>query len=183
MASGRRQTILVVEDDEGLRRFYRNALGFAGYSVTAVEDGVEALRYLEADVPDLIILDMALPRLGGRDVQQELVAHAETRHVPTLVITGTDTRELNPAEFTCVRQKPLTADALLEAVEACLVAARSMQSPPPSGGRRERRTGLRCPTCGLTTITRETSVRGSSVALMWRCGSCDAVWPERRKAS
>ena len=158
MAPRHRPTILVVEDDETLRRFYREVLGFAGYVVTAVEDGLDALRYLEATVPDLIILDMALPRLRGRDVQQELAAHADTRHVPTLVVTGTDTRQLDPTEFTCIRRKPVTADALLKAVEECLAVTTARKEEPP----RERRTGLRCPTCGLTRITRQRGMNRSA---------------------
>jgi DNA-binding response OmpR family regulator len=47
----RRPTILVVEDDEEVRAFYRTALTIAGFVVVAVEDGIDALRYLECDQP------------------------------------------------------------------------------------------------------------------------------------
>ena len=91
----------------------------AGYTVLAVEDGIDASRHIERAVPNLVVLDLALPRLGGRDVQKELKARGETRMVPIVVVTG-DTRDLDPADFDCVLRKPLTAEQLIAAVEKCL---------------------------------------------------------------
>jgi PleD family two-component response regulator len=59
-----RKTILVVEDDRALREVYRAALMMSGYTVVAVEDGIDALKHVEKDLPNLIVLDLALPRLG-----------------------------------------------------------------------------------------------------------------------
>ena len=113
-------TVLVVEDDPALRTFYRSALTIAGYAVVAVEDGIDALRRIESDAPDLVVLDMALPRLGGRDVQRELASRVETRRVPIVVVSGTETRDLSLADFACVIRKPITAEELIAAVEKCL---------------------------------------------------------------
>src|SRR5690349_7457440 len=56
-------TILVVEDDEGLRRLYRATLSAAGYAVVAVADGIDALRYVDlVRAPDAVVLDLQLPR-------------------------------------------------------------------------------------------------------------------------
>ena len=115
----KRPTVLVVEDDPELRALYRTALSLAGYAVTAVEDGVEALRHIDADPPDIVVLDMGLPRLGGGDVQREIASHAETRDIPILVVTG-DARGLNSHDFSCIIQKPVDLDALARAVERCL---------------------------------------------------------------
>ena len=109
----------MVEDDPELRTLYRTALSLAGYAVTAVDDGVEALRHIDADPPDIVVLDMGLPRLGGRDVQREIASHAETRDIPILVVTG-DARGLNSHDFACIIQKPVDLDALARAVERCL---------------------------------------------------------------
>jgi CheY-like chemotaxis protein len=116
----RKTTILVVEDDPGLREMYRTALMVAGHTVIAVEDGVDALRRIDTDPPSLVVLDMALPRLGGREVQSELKSRPDTNHIPIVVVSGTDTRNLNPRDFDCVLRKPIKLDALLEAVENCL---------------------------------------------------------------
>src|SRR5688572_10214360 len=94
----------------------------AGYTVIAVEDGLDALRRIESDAaPDLVMLDMELPRVRGRDVLAELKAHAATRDIPIMVVSGTDTGDLNPGDFACVMRKPITADQLIAAVKQCLL--------------------------------------------------------------
>jgi CheY-like chemotaxis protein len=117
--SPRRPAVLIVEDDPELRTLYRTALSLAGYSVVAVADGIEALRRIEADPPDIMVLDMALPRLGGRDVSIEVGSHAETSAIPIVVVTG-DARGLNTSDFACVLQKPIDLDTLVRTVERCL---------------------------------------------------------------
>jgi CheY-like chemotaxis protein len=116
--SPRRRSVLIVEDDPELRTLYRTALALSGYIVVAVDDGVEALRRIDADLPDLVVLDIGLPRLGGRDVQRELLSHSETSHIPIIAVTG-DARGLNSHDFACIIQKPVDLDALVRAVERC----------------------------------------------------------------
>lgn len=112
--------ILVVEDDPGLRDLYRSALRSSGYAVVAVEDGIDALRRVERGRPDAVILDLGLPRLNGRDVQRELKSSPDTRDIPIVVVSGTDTSDLDPADFACVMHKPINADALIRAVQKCV---------------------------------------------------------------
>lgn len=57
--------ILVVEDEQLLREIYVIALNSAGYTVTAANDGLEAIGMLEESVPDLILLDLLMPKLDG----------------------------------------------------------------------------------------------------------------------
>ena len=113
-------TALVVEDDAQLRELYRTALRQLGCAVAAFGDGVEALRYLEGATPDVIVLDIGLPRLGGRDLQREIDAHPESRAVPIIVVTGADTPIPNPSDYACVLRKPLELEALVAAVQKCL---------------------------------------------------------------
>jgi DNA-binding response OmpR family regulator len=120
----KRATILVVEDNRALRDLYRHTLTAAGYAVVAVEDGIEALRAIERDVPHAVVLDLGLPRLGGRDVQRELTSHAETSHVPIVVATGEDLDDLNSADFACVLQKPMNPEELVQALDRCLGRSR-----------------------------------------------------------
>lgn len=112
--------ILVVEDDAPLREHYRSALRAAGYAVVAVEDGVDALRRVERGRPEAVILDLVLPRLSGRDVQRELKSSPATQDIPIVVVSGTDTSDLNPEDFACVLNKPISADALILAVQNCV---------------------------------------------------------------
>jgi two-component system, sensor histidine kinase and response regulator len=181
------KVILVVEDDPDLRVFYRQVLMISGYTVIAVEDGIDALRRIETDPPDLVILDIELPRLGGRDVQQELAAHTATRHIPIVVVSGTDTKTLDPAAFFCILRKPVTAEGLVAAVDECLRRAVS-RWPRDDAARTQnhhgdRRTALYCPFCGDSAVACETTFKARVASQTWKCSVCDSAWPERRKAS
>jgi len=121
-----RQTILVVEDDEELRRLFRTALALAGYDVVEAGDGFEALRRIDHTPPDLVILDLVLPVLSGIAVRQEIAAHAVTRQIPIVVITGSS---IEPADLNvdCFLRKPISPEQLLETVRTCLASgARGM---------------------------------------------------------
>ena len=120
--------VLVVEDDPTLRELYRSGLRSAGYAVVAVGDGLDALRRVEREAPDAVVLDLALPRLGGRDVQKELKSAPDTKHIPIVVVSGTDTSDLDPDDFACVLNKPIDVDALIVAVQNCLRRPRTYPS-------------------------------------------------------
>lgn len=124
-AAVRKTTILIVEDDPNLRELYRRLLVTAGYAAIAVEDGLDALRLMERQVPSLVVLDLALPRLPGQDVARELRAQAATRHIPIVIVTGTDARDLTATDFPFVLRKPVEPDALLAAVDDGLRRARA----------------------------------------------------------
>ena len=111
--------ILIVEDDPGLRYVYRAALSVSGYDVICAGDGIEALYQLDADLPDLVVLDLALPRLSGRDVQREISANPRYRHIPILVVTG-DPGDLVESANLCILRKPVDLAALSDAVDRCL---------------------------------------------------------------
>lgn len=114
-------TVLVVEDDLSLRTLYRAALMAAGYAVIAFEDGLDALRHLEGHpAPHAVVLDLALPRLSGFDVGRELKARPETANVPVIAVTGVAGDDVDALNFDCVFRKPLSADALVSAVDNCV---------------------------------------------------------------
>jgi DNA-binding response OmpR family regulator len=112
--------ILVVEDDADLRRLFRTALSIAGYEVDDAPDGIDALRIIESRVPDLVVLDLMLRALDGRSVQQELAAHAITRNIPIVIVTGSSL-EISGVNVSCVLRKPVTPDQLVETVRHCIV--------------------------------------------------------------
>ena len=114
-----RQTILVVEDDEDLRRLFRTALVLAGYDVVEAGDGLEALLRIDQAPPDLVVLDIVLPRLSGIAVQQEIAAQAVTRQIPIVVITGSG-MEPSEMQVACFLRKPVSPEQLVDVVEQCL---------------------------------------------------------------
>ena len=100
---------------------FRYALSVAGYAVTEVFDGIQALRHLELERPDLIILDLGLPLLSGFDVQQEIAAHAHTRDIPVVIVTGSNA-PLDGVIVECVLRKPVSPDHIASVVAKCLAA-------------------------------------------------------------
>jgi DNA-binding response OmpR family regulator len=119
--SERRQTILIVEDDEDLRHLFRTALALAGYDVIEAGDGMEALRWIDQSPPDLVILDLLLPRISGLVVQQEIAAQAVTRQIPIVVITGS-TMAADNLDVACFLRKPVSPEQLVETVHSCLAS-------------------------------------------------------------
>ncbi len=103
---------------------YRTVLGFAGYDVIEAHDGPAALHVLEQRTADLVILDLILPTLNGIAVQQEIAAHASTRDIPIVIITGSDMR-LDDVNVPCILRKPVSPELLVTTVRSCLAAASS----------------------------------------------------------
>ena len=114
-----RQTILVVEDDDDLRRLFRTTLALAGYDVVEAGDGLEALVRIDQGPPDLVVLDLLLPGLSGVVVHQEISAQTGTREIPVVVITGST---IDPAgiDVDCFLRKPVAPDQLIRTVRTCL---------------------------------------------------------------
>ena len=81
-------TILLVEDSKMLRITNARALVRAGYQVVTAGDGEEALRVAQESVPDLILLDMMLPKITGLDVLRGLKSDARTKDIPVIVLSG-----------------------------------------------------------------------------------------------
>src|ERR1017187_120005 len=73
--------ILLVEDSKFLRLATERALARAGYEMSSASDGEEALRVAREKVPDLILLDMLLPKMSGPDVLKALKQDASTRAI------------------------------------------------------------------------------------------------------
>ncbi|MFW6200151.1 MAG: sensor histidine kinase, partial [Gemmatimonadota bacterium] len=82
-----RHTLLLVEDDEGLREFLLPLLE-RDYRVRAAADGVEALRVLDEETPDLVLTDMMMPRMDGETFVRELRKREELDDVPVVVLTA-----------------------------------------------------------------------------------------------
>lgn len=80
--------ILVVDDEQAVRDSLRRSLSFNGYDVSLAEDGVEAIESIEREEPDLIILDVMMPRMDGLEVCRNLRSSGYDR--PILVLTARD---------------------------------------------------------------------------------------------
>src|SRR6202047_5621325 len=80
--------ILLVEDSKFQRVANGRALAMAGYSVIHAADGEEGLRVARESIPDLILLDMMLPKVSGLDVLRALKGDVLVKHIPVIVLSG-----------------------------------------------------------------------------------------------
>ena len=82
------KTILLIEDSKFLRIANERMLVKVGYQVLSARDGEEALVIARECLPDLVILDMLLPKLGGPEVLRALKKYQLTTHIPVIVLSG-----------------------------------------------------------------------------------------------
>lgn len=82
------QRVLVVDDDEKIRFTMQRILTAEGLDVSTASDGAEGLIVFEQVRPDLVLLDVSMPRLNGFEVCERLKGDAETRLVPVVIVTS-----------------------------------------------------------------------------------------------
>lgn len=85
-----RKRILIVEDEADLRELLMWTLAQAGFEVAVAADGEAALRNAAAAIPDLVLLDLLLPKVDGYGVCRHLRERPETASVPVLILSATD---------------------------------------------------------------------------------------------
>lgn len=98
--SGGGQRILVVEDDQATRELILDLLEKQGYKVSASTDGLKAKAFVDAALPDLIILDLLLPGMNGFELIAEWRSRPRTAELPIFVLTSKD---LTPEEREYIR--------------------------------------------------------------------------------
>lgn len=108
--------ILVVDDMQYLRDVQVLLLNDAGYAATAIGSAREALQRLPEVAPDLILLDVSMPGMDGRQFLSRLRATPEWRHVPVVLTTGRAAEEVARESGCDVLCKPFTEKAMLELV-------------------------------------------------------------------
>jgi DNA-binding response OmpR family regulator len=124
-------TILLIEDSKLLRIANTRALVKAGYQVISAVDGEAGLRSAQESIPDLILLDMLLPKVTGLDVLKGLKSDARTSAIPVIVLSGlsqaNEARLMKEgaAAFFEKSEKTLDNDSadLVEAVRGVLASA------------------------------------------------------------
>ena len=116
--------ILVVDDDPDLRALVRMALSQAGHIVSEAATGQEALALIDAQAPDLLVLDLFMPKQGGLEVLTVLRSRSATATLPVLVLTALDDEVNTRASFelgaTDYLTKPFSIPQLAARVRACL---------------------------------------------------------------
>ncbi len=80
--------ILIVDDDLSIHRLLLRGLEGQPYDVTEAFNGIEALQKIAENKPELLILDVNMPEMDGRDVMKDLRSRPETQKIPVIMLTG-----------------------------------------------------------------------------------------------
>ncbi len=80
--------ILVIDDEPGLRKLLKLALGEKSFEILEAADGLEGLEAVKREMPDLIILDIMLPKMDGKEVCRRLKENVLTRDIPIIMLTA-----------------------------------------------------------------------------------------------
>jgi type II secretory ATPase GspE/PulE/Tfp pilus assembly ATPase PilB-like protein/CheY-like chemotaxis protein len=127
-AAGSKGTVLLVEDEDGLRKVVRDLLEREGFRVAEAPDGVQALDQVDRVAPDIVVLDLNLPGLDGYSVLQQLRSRPATMRLPVLVLTakGDEDNEVRVFELGAddFLTKPFRPRALAARLDAMLTRRR-----------------------------------------------------------
>lgn len=82
------QKILIIEDEEIISELLQKKLEQEGYETTRAGDGAEGLEKMRAIKPDLILLDIIMPKKGGFEVMEEMIKNKELKSIPVIVISN-----------------------------------------------------------------------------------------------
>jgi len=118
-------TVLIVDDDSGIRKMILEVLSLEGYPLESASGGQEALDILENGRPRVILLDLLMEPLSGWDVMRALEARPDERkrHKVILVSAMTNLERANDLKADGRLPKPFTVDQLINAIEAVGVPA------------------------------------------------------------
>jgi chemosensory pili system protein ChpA (sensor histidine kinase/response regulator) len=112
--------VMVVDDSLTVRRVTQRLLAREGYQVVLAKDGVDALEHLQSVTPDVMLVDIEMPRMDGFDLTRNVRSDERTRHIPIIMITSrTATKHRNYALELGVNEylgKPYREDELLQLI-------------------------------------------------------------------
>jgi len=113
-----RLKVLVADDEDFARRSLVSLLEDSGYSVLDARDGVEAVQKAVRELPDVILMDIAMPIMNGFEAAERIRENARTANIPIIACTGVS-RQFDEWEdlFHSVIDKPFTSDVVVATVE------------------------------------------------------------------
>jgi CheY-like chemotaxis protein len=126
------KTVLVVDDEEGVRLFLQTALQAAGFKVETAADGVEALEKAKAHPPDVISLDLVMPRKSGAKFLLEIRKDEALQNIPVVLVTAHAKDALGKKDFDAIMSgeigrspesyltKPVKAETYIESIKRAL---------------------------------------------------------------
>jgi DNA-binding response OmpR family regulator len=128
MSDSSKKRVLVVDDEADIRNFLRLALAEAGFDVVTAADGLEAMDKVKEQKPDLISLDLVMPKRSGARFYRELNKNKDYASIPIIIVTGharddmgkADLKELTMSGPGIYLEKPVRPDNYVAAVKKLL---------------------------------------------------------------
>ena len=80
--------VLIVEDDVMLNKIYQTKLGIVGYKVFAAYDGEEGIKKMEETLPNIVLLDLMLPKKNGFEVLETVKQNIKLNHIPVIILSN-----------------------------------------------------------------------------------------------
>ncbi len=128
MTDKRVRKILVVDDEVDVRIFLKTALIEAGFEVVTAKNGEQALEEVKREMPDLISLDLVMPKKSGAKFYRDLHKNKEWAKIPVIIVTGharddlgkADLKELTMSGPGVYLEKPVKSDNYIAAIKKIL---------------------------------------------------------------
>jgi CheY-like chemotaxis protein len=128
-----RPLVLVADDDEDILELVRFRLARSGYDIISAHDGAEALALAAERLPDVAVMDVAMPGLDGVVVTEGMRSNERTRHIPVILLTASanpgDVARGMAAGAEDYVTKPFSPELLESRVAAVLKAAAALREP------------------------------------------------------
>ncbi len=112
--------ILVIDDDPVVVKYLVSIFEDNGYATCTAEDGVDAMKKVEEEKPDLITLDLEMPEEWGTRFYRKLRKNKQYKNLPVLIISGMPSRHLSVRDAIGYLAKPFDPDKVLELVKSSI---------------------------------------------------------------
>ncbi|MEZ5360668.1 MAG: response regulator [Candidatus Zixiibacteriota bacterium] len=112
--------ILIIDDELDIRNYLETLFKSEGYETVTAVDGVEGLKKLEAESPDLITLDLQMPNNTGTDFYRKMHRNETLGKIPVIIISGVPGRHLAVRQPVAVFDKPIDREELMAAVKKAI---------------------------------------------------------------
>jgi PAS domain S-box-containing protein len=132
-APGRKAKILLVEDTREVVMLIQDYLEMEGYTVVAAQDGLDGIAQAKIEHPDLILMDLQMPRMDGLEATRRLRGEPGMKHIPIVAVTAlampNDRERCLAAGMNEYITKPVNLKALVRTIQKCLSTAEEKTSP------------------------------------------------------
>ena len=112
--------ILVVDDEPDIVEFLTDLLEERGYSVTSANNGAAALERAAQEKPDLVLLDVGMPKQTGTDFYRQFSRRKEFEDIPVIIVSGHPSRRIAVSKRVTIIDKPIEKEKLLGEIDRLL---------------------------------------------------------------